>query len=132
MKNDTRAAFGNYLRDIRQERKLSIRELGRKSGIDPSAITRLEQGQWSPHPETIKALAPALGVSTGDLLAAAGYFTLSDLPNISTYLRICYGELSDQAIASIEAYIGGLVDEHKLDPNGPAPFEDELTAPTKE
>lgn len=83
-------------------------------------------------PETVRALAFALNVSTGELFAAAGYMKPSELPNMSTYLRVCYGDLSDDTVVQVEAYIQRLMDERSLDPNGPANYEDETEKPSKE
>lgn len=45
-------------------------------------------------------------------------------------LRTRYG-LPEDAIASVDEYIQKLIDERGLDPNGPAPFEDESEIPSK-
>ena len=76
-------------------------------------------------PDTLKALAPVLGVSMADLFAKAGYITPSDLPNLSTYLRVRYSDLSEQNLTSIDTYIRHLIEDRGLDGNGPTAFEDE-------
>jgi transcriptional regulator with XRE-family HTH domain len=127
MKRDTPTEFGNYLRELREARNLSIRELARRSGLDNGGLVRLEQGTGSrsPGPKTLRALAIALEVSPGDLFAAVGYLAPSDLPSMSTYLRICHGDLSDETVASINNYVNRLVNEEGLDPDGPDLLEDE-------
>jgi transcriptional regulator with XRE-family HTH domain len=125
MTPDTSKGFGNYLQSLRQQRRLGLRELARQADVNPSALTRLEQGKTSPMPETLRALAPVLEVPTSELFAAAGYMVPSELPHMSTYLRVCYGDVSDETVVLIEAYIQRLVNEQGLDPNGPADAEDE-------
>jgi len=132
MKRDAAAQFGKHLRRLRQERKLGVRELARKSGVDAGGLTRLEQGKFSPEPGTLKALSAALEVPFADLFTMAGYVTPSDLPSMNTYLHTRYSHLSDDAIASVDEYIQQLIDKHGLDLNGPAPFEDESEKPPKE
>jgi transcriptional regulator with XRE-family HTH domain len=130
MKRDATLQFGEYLQRLRQERKLGVRELARKAHLDAGGLTRLEQGKRSPQPETLRALGAALEVPFSDLFTMAGYVTPSDLPSMSTYLRTRYG-LPEDSIASVDEYIQQLIDEHGLDPNGPAPFEDESENPSK-
>ncbi|URM93993.1 helix-turn-helix transcriptional regulator [Actinomadura madurae] len=129
MKHDTPETFSTYLKNLRQQRKLGIRELARKASINPSVLTRLEQGKTSPMPETLRALASALEVPTSEIFAAAGYMSPAELPTISTYLRVRYGDLSDEKVVLVEQYIRRLMDERRLDPNGPADFEDEIEKP---
>ncbi|MFM9590292.1 helix-turn-helix domain-containing protein [Streptomyces scabiei] len=131
MNDEAAARFGKHLRRLRQERHLGVRELARKAGVDAGGLTRLEGGRFSPEPETLKALGVAMDVPFADLFAMAGYITPSELPSMSTYLRTCYGDLPDTALASIDEYIHWLVSKHGLDANGPAPFEDETEKPPR-
>ncbi|CBG70001.1 helix-turn-helix transcriptional regulator [Streptomyces sp. LBUM 1478] len=128
MKTDATLHFGEYLHGLRHERKLGVRELARRSGIDAGGLTRLERGKITPQPDTLKALGAALDVPFADLFAMAGYVTPSDLPSMSTYLRTRYG-LPEDAIASVDEYIQQLIGEQGLDPNGPMPLEDEIEKP---
>ncbi len=59
---------GESLRRIRQERALSLRELGEKSGVSFDSIHKLETGRRSAHPRTIRKLAQALGVEPKGLM----------------------------------------------------------------
>ncbi len=61
-------AFGNVLRDIRQERSLSQEELGFESGYHRTYISLLERGRKSPSLNTIFQLATALAVSPSEIL----------------------------------------------------------------
>lgn len=132
MTRDASIEFGKYLRRLREERELSTRALARKAELDVAGLVRLEQGKTSARPNTLRALASALEVPSGELFAAAGYLTPSDLPSMSTYLRVCYSDLSDQAVASIDEYVKRLINERGLNPSGPAPFEDETESPSRE
>ncbi|WP_127466441.1 helix-turn-helix transcriptional regulator [Streptomyces sp. B27] len=127
---DTQQQFGDYLKVLRQSRNLSVRELARRSNLDAGGITRIEQGKVSPTLDTLKALAIALEVPPSDLFTMAGYVIPSDLPSMSTYLRTRYG-LPEDAIASVDEYVQKLIQEKGLNPDGPAPFEDETENPDK-
>ncbi len=126
MNHDAARQFGDYLKHLRQERKLSMRGLAHQANIDSGALTRLEQGKVAaPQPDTLKALAAALQVPLADMFAMAGYVIPYDLPSITPYLRARYGHLPDETLASVNDYLQKLIDEHGLDPHGPVALEDE-------
>lgn len=76
--------FGKYLRDLRNNQKLSLRDVEAKGKISPSYLAQIEQGRRRPPgPDILKRLAPVYDVPVRDLLKAAGYLeeaggTLSD------------------------------------------------------
>jgi transcriptional regulator with XRE-family HTH domain len=53
---------GLLLRQLRQERRISIRELGRLSGLSANALSMIERGRTSPSVSTLYRLTDALGV----------------------------------------------------------------------
>lgn len=59
------------LRALRQVRGLTRAELARQAGVSPATITRLETGQRLASIRILRQLAPALGLSVGDLLRHA-------------------------------------------------------------
>ena len=66
--------FGEYVKKLRTEMKLSQRDLSKKSGISNVEISRLESGErQKPSPQIIKAIAPYLGISSEELMMQAGY-----------------------------------------------------------
>jgi transcriptional regulator with XRE-family HTH domain len=70
--------FGKYLRTIRKNRKLTIRQLELYSGVSNGYLSQLETGKRGiPSPEILKKLSTPLGVSYEELMLKAGY--LDDL-----------------------------------------------------
>ncbi len=66
--------FGAYLRRLRLEQRLSIREVEGKTGVSNSYLALIEQGKRGPPgAEILKKLAPVYNVPVRDLLKAAGY-----------------------------------------------------------
>lgn len=66
--------FGNYIRDLRKSKKLSIRKLEQLSGVSNSYISQIERGERGiPHPEILKKLSDPLQTSYTELMYAAGY-----------------------------------------------------------
>ena len=50
------------LRELREDKALSTRELADRAKVDHTTIVRLEGGKSGAHPRTIRKLAKALGV----------------------------------------------------------------------
>ncbi|GHV35044.1 transcriptional regulator [Clostridia bacterium] len=66
--------FGEYIRQLRDEKSLSQRELASKAKLSNAEISRLESGERrKPSIATIRAVSPHLGVEYTDLLLKAGY-----------------------------------------------------------
>lgn len=57
-----------HLRELRQSAGLTQRNLGRRAGVSPGTIYRLENALRGSYPHTVRKLAAALGVSTGELV----------------------------------------------------------------
>lgn len=62
------ARVGTNLQRLRQERRLSLSEAARLSGIAKATLSNLEAGRGNPTIDTLAALADVLGVLPGDLL----------------------------------------------------------------
>ena len=69
MINDLMPVVAANLRRLRGEQGRSLSELARASGIAKATLSALEAGKGNPTIETLSALATALGVPFGDLLA---------------------------------------------------------------
>ena len=57
------------LRNLRELRALSQRELAAKSGLSVTTVNRIEIGERKPMPRTIRKLAEALEVQPEELLS---------------------------------------------------------------
>ncbi len=58
---------GVKLRELREDRTLSARELAEAAGVHYNTVLRLENNQGGAHPRTIRKLAAALGVDPREL-----------------------------------------------------------------
>ena len=56
------------LRALREERVMTLRELGNKAGVSKDTIWRLEHGRSGAYPSTIRKLAQALEVEPRELI----------------------------------------------------------------
>jgi transcriptional regulator with XRE-family HTH domain len=59
---------GMKLRELRDRRALSLRELSKLSGVNYNAIWRIEVGRTGAQPRTVRRLAGALNVEPHELL----------------------------------------------------------------
>jgi transcriptional regulator with XRE-family HTH domain len=74
--------FGVYLHTLRKKEGLTGQELADKSGVSKTYIWQLEnEHRGAPKPGKLAKLAPALGVSYNEMMAAAGYV---DIPKGQT------------------------------------------------
>ncbi|MBO7744163.1 helix-turn-helix transcriptional regulator [Paenibacillus sp. MWE-103] len=79
-------SFGDYLKELRLSRNMSINQLAEESGISNSQISRIENGlRGIPKPETIRKIADALKVEYEVLMNEAGY--LPDKKDINTIIE---------------------------------------------
>lgn len=66
--------FGNELKKLRLERKMTLTELGDKIGLTQAYLSMLENGKKGKvKPDTIRKLAEGLGISYITLMNKAGY-----------------------------------------------------------
>ncbi len=56
------------LRDVRERRALSLRDLSELSGVNYNAIWRIEVSRTGAQPRTVRRLAEALGVEPHELM----------------------------------------------------------------
>ncbi|OGH29774.1 MAG: transcriptional regulator [Candidatus Levybacteria bacterium RIFCSPLOWO2_01_FULL_37_26] len=65
---DIKKKFGQKLREIRKQKKLSQEDLSFKAGLHRTYISDIERGSRNVSLENIEKIAKALGVSTKNLL----------------------------------------------------------------
>lgn len=79
------ATFGEQVRELREEAKLSLREVAEKIGIDTSLLGKIERSERQPTKEQIKQVAK--------------YFKLDEREMLKEYLsdQIAYRILEEEA-----------------------------------
>jgi transcriptional regulator with XRE-family HTH domain len=126
--------LGQFLRHHRKEHGLTVRDLAKNSGVDRTAIVRIENGSVAaPRPDTLRALAQALAIPLADVFALADYVVPDELPTFGPYLQAKYHDLPPEAVAQLDSYFQHLAQRHHLDLGGPADGEDEhdITRPSR-
>jgi transcriptional regulator with XRE-family HTH domain len=114
MNHEAARRFGEQIKRIRMDRKMSIRELAHKAGVDSGALTKIEHGRVrNPQPGTLRCLSEGLGEPLADLFVMAGYVTPSDLPSLSYYLHTKYKCLPREAVDDVEQELRRLIDKYR-------------------
>jgi transcriptional regulator with XRE-family HTH domain len=65
---DLQETMGQVIRRERQERRLTIKELGDKAGLSEIYVSEIERGKKYPSARVLERLAEALDLSVADLL----------------------------------------------------------------
>lgn len=86
MKN-MQPGFGKLLKDLRKKKKLTLNQLAELSGLSSSYLSRVERGERSiSNALLLKQLAPHLGLTFEEIMAAAGFInSKSNKGNIKYY-----------------------------------------------
>ncbi|WP_283635474.1 helix-turn-helix domain-containing protein [Aquaticitalea lipolytica] len=61
-------AFGNYIRKLREEKQLLLREVASQMSIDTALLSKIERGTRIARKEQVEDLAKALNKSENELL----------------------------------------------------------------
>lgn len=73
MEQEEREEFGRYLKRLREEAGLSLRDVEQQVSISNAYLSQIEKGQRNPpKPNVLRELAGAYNVSFDALMAAAG------------------------------------------------------------
>lgn len=94
--------FGDYLKQLRVDKKMTIMQLAQESGISASQISRIENGvRGIPKPDTIQKLSKALNVSSDEMMAYAGYMSRTMAMELMARDKI---EIPEEWIDIVEDY----------------------------
>ena len=74
----TNKELGEYLKQIRKSRDLSLRQVDYKSDVSFSHLSMIENGTRKPSPLTLKELAKIYNLDYIDLYEKAGYIDLAE------------------------------------------------------
>lgn len=106
--------LGEYIRQLRTERGLSIRGLAARIKVDATWLSRLERGIYdSPDPRSLWKVARALDVEVADLYLTAGYADVRALPGLVPYLRAKYNA-PEEAIQQLQAHFELIAEKYHL------------------
>ncbi|HXA29423.1 MAG TPA: helix-turn-helix domain-containing protein [Candidatus Angelobacter sp.] len=108
-------ALGEFVKQRREERGISRRQLAERSGVPYATLQHLEVANREPRADTLEKIAPLLGLRLADLYTLAGIALPSGLPSLAPLLRTRYG-LPQDAIAEAEQHIEELRQRYGVKP----------------
>ena len=101
-------ALADSLREARQSKGLTQRQLSRAINMSEGYVGHLESGRIRPNVETLKALAATLGLVYGQLAVDAGYITQEEFDNPIDERQLArlseIGDLNDDEWESVKDY----------------------------
>ena len=116
MSGEQPTQVGQMIRELREEKGMSVRGLAAAAGVDSTWLSRVENGVYvNPDPKFLHRLAKVLDVETMDLFQAADY--ADGLPGFAPYLRSKY-DLPSEAVDQLEAHFELLAHKHDVQEGG--------------
>ena len=128
-------AMASKLKELRESKGLSQRELSRRSGVPAATINRLEQGNDQPSFKDAKKLADALALDPKELIAQPkvtrnAEFAIHRFPRVQSAIDVVIAESieekseidHDKAKASLVAIMGAYL--RAAEASGPVANED--------
>lgn len=111
--------LGQYLRKLREENKLSTRDVEKGTGITTSQLSRLECNiTRNPSPKALKKLALFYNIKLIELYQIAGYLDPGDL---NLYMKVCFKgveKLNQEDKKQIQKQIDYLIFQHEKESEG--------------
>lgn len=80
--------FGSKLRELRKEKKFTLRQLAEMAGVDFTYLSKVENDRvpYTPSAETIRSIARALGADPMDLLTLANKLPV-ELESLNSHVQ---------------------------------------------
>jgi transcriptional regulator with XRE-family HTH domain len=76
--------IGEFIRDLRQNARISLRQLAEQAGVSNPYLSQIERGLRKPSAEVLQQLAMALRVSTPVMYLRAGLLDRTDGQGVTT------------------------------------------------
>ncbi|MFB8276924.1 helix-turn-helix domain-containing protein [Nocardia colli] len=107
--------LAQFIKSRRLELNMSGNALALRAGLNPSTVTRIEQGVFAhPTPHCLRALAEALDVVPDDLFALAGGMPKATTLPRRPRIRITYHDVPTTAACEIHDAIDTIAKRHNL------------------
>ena len=78
MRNETVKSIGDYIRDQREQARISVRQLAQQAGVSNPYLSQIERGLRKPSADILQQIAKGLRISAEALYVQAGI--LEDRP----------------------------------------------------
>lgn len=112
--------FGVYLRNLRLDRGMTLRDVEAASGVSNSYVSQVERGRRNPpHPDKLRRLAEIYRVPLAQMMEAAGFLergTTNDTDPRLASIRDTYDRLDEARRDQLKAYADALGQHPPLRP----------------
>lgn len=111
--------FGAFIKQLRKEKKMTIRQLEERSGVSNAYLSQIENGKRGiPTPDILMKIHEPLGVAYDELMERAGYIS-SDarselIPETIQTMQSHSSALNELISNAAEIFIGSVTDEKGL------------------
>lgn len=116
--------FGEYLRELRESRKLTLREVEKLAKISNAYLSQIEGGKRGvPNIRILTRLSEAYGVPLNDIVRAAEEETQSGSVDVEVtspntdFVSRGYEKLSEEGKRSLNDFLQHLIDKEKKNQN---------------
>ncbi|MEU5398025.1 helix-turn-helix transcriptional regulator [Streptomyces sp. NPDC005963] len=106
--SDTLAAMGPRLRAVREQRRATLTDVSRMTGISLSTLSRIETGRRKPTLEVLLQLARAYDVSLDELAGTAPSTATGPPAPTPRHIGSGSGSGSGKTVLPLTRYVGGL------------------------
>lgn len=98
--------IGTYLKQVRDQKKITIRQLANYTGISPAYISQIENNsRTSPKPYVLQSLCEGLGINYNDFLIKTGQMSVEEVEERKSYYAENIASLGqDQIMESAPAF----------------------------
>jgi SOS regulatory protein LexA len=114
--NDPQKVFGLYLRELRNNKKISMKKLEELSGVSNAYISNIENGKRGiPSPDVLKKLHGPLGVPYDELMERAGHISSavrSELIPQTVDILESHNELAEIISKAADIYFSSVTDQN--------------------
>jgi transcriptional regulator with XRE-family HTH domain len=96
--------LGEFIRDLRRNARISLRQLADQAGVSNPYLSQIERGLRKPSAEVLQQLASALRVSTPLMYLRAGLLELTDGQSVPAAITVDSGLTESQKQSLIQIY----------------------------
>ena len=89
------AKFGTYMRTLRKQRGLTLKQVEKAAGVSNAYVSQFERGLRNPpHPEILNRLAKVYDVPARELMVAAGYLADEEEAENRRKIELAYNHVT--------------------------------------
>ncbi|WP_306359831.1 helix-turn-helix domain-containing protein [Nocardia sp. CC227C] len=114
-KTNTATQLADRITERRRALKLSGKDLAGRAGLNPSTVSRIEQGVFAhPTPQCLRAIAEALGIPADELFDLTGGMPRAKNLVRTPRIRVTYHDVSPDIAREVFDAIEAVTKRHRI------------------